>query len=77
MSERDFEQPAEVLWLGIPARGASDHGTGRKFAKLADAVRFAMEQIPADVRGSAWIAVDGYSIMFAEIETLYAKLPKR
>jgi len=77
MRRYDLDQPANVLWhKRIPLTGGIEGGETQHFSRLVDALHFVMEQIPVNMRGTAWITTDGPSIQFPEIEEIYDSLPK-
>jgi hypothetical protein len=46
------------------------------FLRLEDAIKFVMEHIPPEQRGTAWITTDDGSLHIEEIERIYRTLPK-
>jgi hypothetical protein len=73
MIKRDLEQAANVLWFAqLPTGGRISGGEQRTFGRLEDAIRFVMTAIPTNVRGLAWITVDGAdALTFDEIEAIH------
>ena len=71
-----LERSATVLWFNqVPAAGMVDGDTKRHFDRLADAVRFAMEEVPISVRGSARVVTDDGKLKTEEIKAIYRDLP--
>jgi 6,7-dimethyl-8-ribityllumazine synthase len=67
-----LDQPANALWLETPAPSAAvAGGETRHFDTVMNAISFIMEDLPADVRGSAWITTDDGSLTIEEIEQLW------
>ena len=72
----DFEQPASLNWVPTlpPQTGVSGDET-RRFCRLRDAVRFAMEELEPHIRGTASIATeDGPTLDVGLIERAYTYL---
>jgi hypothetical protein len=71
----DLRQSANVMWFAhVPKPGAVEGGEKRHFSDLEDAIRFVMEGIRADMRGTAWITTDSGSLSYEDIEKLYQDL---
>lgn len=71
----DLNQRATVRWL-VPAPSGefSRNGGDRHFDNLSNAIRFVVEDLQAEYRGTAFIDYEGGSLSIEDIETEYAKL---
>jgi hypothetical protein len=68
MSAFDYNAEAELF----PSRGARRQPVGyKRFTRAADAIRFAIEELPAQALAGAWLEVDEERFDAAEIRRLY------
>ena len=78
MQQRDLDQHANVLWIpGLRATRTATGGEKISFARLEDAIRFVMVELPEDLRNATWITLDGGAIHGEEIKALYETLPPK
>jgi hypothetical protein len=70
MAEFDYDAPAELYSSRNPSRRAPVGYT--RFATAAEAIRFAMEELPPERLGGASLEVDDERFDGAGIRTLYA-----
>jgi hypothetical protein len=70
MAAFDYDGEAEPF----PSRGMRGRPVGyRRFARAADAIRFAIEELPAQVLGGAWLEVSEERYDAAGIHSLYER----
>ena len=70
-----LDEPATVLWHAtLPPEGEVGRAQDRKFARLDDALRFAMQEVPEAVRGTVLVSKDSGDLEIDEIEALYHRL---
>jgi hypothetical protein len=70
MSEFDYAAPAEVF--ACRSRGSNPRPvTYRRFDSCAEAIRFAIEELPSDVLFGTILEVNGQRFAAAEIRELY------
>jgi hypothetical protein len=68
MSAFDYNAEAELF----PSRSVRRHPVGyKRFARAADAIRFAIEELPAQSLAGAWLEVDEERFDAAQIRRLY------
>lgn len=68
MSAFDYNAEAELF----PSRAVRRQPVGyRRFARAADAIRFAIEELPAQALAGAWLEVDEERFDAADIRRLY------
>jgi hypothetical protein len=75
MSPVDLQQSAVAMWFPTLHKQGEAAPT-RHFGSAAKAVRFVMEELEADARGTALIEVAGYGPLRSdEIASIYRELP--
>lgn len=62
---------ATVHWIVDHQQYLAVRADCRSFASLAEAVRFVMEELPAERRPVSWITTETRSIGFYQIEAAY------
>jgi len=68
MSAFDYNAEAELF----PSRGMRRQPVGyKRFTRAADAIRFAIEELPPQALAGAWLEVDEERFDAAEIRRLY------
>ena len=70
MNRISLEQPGRAKWFDVSGC-AVNRAQATPPASTPDAVRFVMEQLPPDLRGSAWIVTDAGSLGIGDIQALY------
>ena len=72
----DFEQPAHLIWAPtLPPQIGVSGDEPRRFCRLRDAVRFAMEELELHIRGTASITTQsGPTLDVDLIERAYTYL---
>jgi hypothetical protein len=75
MSPVDLQQSAVAMWF-LTLHKQGEAAPTRHFGSVAKAVRFVMEELEADARGTALIEVAGYGPLRSdEIASIYRELP--
>jgi hypothetical protein len=77
MADNELNEQASANWLLIPERGVENGviygGSNRLFESVRNAIRFVMEDLPAQQRSSAEIRTEADRVYkFAEIAKLYS-----
>jgi hypothetical protein len=76
MSPVDLQQSAVAMWFPTLHKQGEAAPT-RHFGSVVKAVRFVMEELEADLRGTALIEVAGYGPLRADqIASIYRGLPQ-
>ena len=70
MNRISLEQPGTAKWFDVSGYDVN-RAQATPPASTPDAVRFVMEQLPPDLRGSAWIVTDAGSLGIGDIQALY------
>jgi hypothetical protein len=69
MNRISLEQPGRAKWFDVSGYDVN-WAQATPPAPTPEAVRFVMEQLPPDLRGSAWIVTDAGSLGIGDIQAL-------